>query len=62
MDVGANTCAFTFTASYANNAITGSYSAANNCAGRTGTFSLSQQCTDPATSIDRTTKDVILPC
>jgi len=62
MDVGSATCAFTFTATYANNTITGSYSAANNCAGRTGTFSLSQQCTDPATSLDRRVKDVILPC
>lgn len=52
------TCTFKITGTYANNGTTsavlsGSYTAVTNCTGDTGTFTLTQQCTDTVTSGER---------
>lgn len=52
------TCTFSTTGTYSNNGtttaqITGSYSAVTNCAGDTGTYTLTQQCVDTVTSSER---------
>lgn len=52
------TCTFSTTGTYTNNGTTtaqiaGSYSAVTNCAGDTGTYTLTQQCVDTVTSSDR---------
>lgn len=49
------TCTFTTTGTYSNNGtssatLTGSYTAVTGCAGDTGTYSLTQQCTDTVTA------------
>jgi lipopolysaccharide export system protein LptA len=51
------TCTFSTAGSYnaSTNVLSGSYSAVTNCAGDTGTYSLTQQCTDTITSADRRT-------
>jgi hypothetical protein len=54
------TCTFSTTGTYSNNGstsaqIAGSYTAVTNCPGGTGTFTLTQQCTDTITSVDRRT-------
>lgn len=55
---GGPTCTFKTHATYANNGsttatLTGAYSAVTNCSGDTGTYSLTQQCTDTVTAKDR---------
>lgn len=49
------TCTFSTTGSYStsSNVLSGSYTAKTNCAGDTGTYSLTQQCTDTITSAER---------
>ena len=49
------TCTFGFSGAYnaAANVLTGSYTAATNCSGQHGTYTLTQQCTDTITSADR---------
>lgn len=54
------TCTFSTTGTYSNNGstsaqISGAYTAVTNCPGETGTFTLTQQCTDTITSVDRRT-------
>jgi hypothetical protein len=46
------TCSFSVTGSYSTstNVLTGSYTAVTNCSGQSGTFSLTQQCTDTIAS------------
>lgn len=50
------TCTFSTTGNYngSTNVLSGSYSAVTNCAGDTGTYALTQQCTDTVTTADRT--------
>lgn len=50
------TCTFSTSGAYnaTTNVLSGSYTAVTNCAGDTGTYSLTQQCTDTVTSADRT--------
>lgn len=49
------TCTFSTTGTYSTgtNVLSGSYTAKTNCAGDTGTYSLTQQCTDTITSAER---------
>jgi hypothetical protein len=49
------TCTFSTTGSYnsSTNVLNGSYTAKTNCAGDTGTYTLTQQCTDTITSATR---------
>ncbi len=49
------TCTFSTTGNYnsATAVLSGSYTAVTNCTGDTGTYSLTQQCTDTITSIER---------
>ncbi|MGB6984504.1 MAG: hypothetical protein WBD74_00865 [Candidatus Aquilonibacter sp.] len=49
------TCTFSTTGNYnaATAVLSGSYTAVTNCTGDTGTYSLTQQCTDTVTSIER---------
>jgi hypothetical protein len=49
------TCSFSTSGTYntSTNVLSGSYTAVTNCAGDTGTYSLTQQCTDTITSIER---------
>lgn len=60
------TCTFTTTGTYTNNgttaALNGSYKAVTNCAGDTGTYALTQQCTDTVTSGDRRVSVFPNPC
>jgi len=62
--VGAATCTFAMTGTYSasTNQITGTYSAVTGCAGTTGSYALTQQCTDPATSDKRRALGIISPC
>jgi hypothetical protein len=51
-------CTYSVNGNYANNGSTsavmsGSYTAVTGCSGDTGSFSLTQQCTDTITSVDR---------
>jgi hypothetical protein len=59
------TCTFSTTGTYdpATNILSGSYAAVTNCTGDTGTYSLTQQCTDTVTSHDRRMRvGGIAPC
>lgn len=60
------TCTFSTTGTYTNNGTTavlnGSYAAVTNCAGDTGTYTLTQQCTDTVTSADRRVMAFPAPC
>jgi hypothetical protein len=58
------TCTFSTTGTYdtSTNVLSGSYSAVTNCAGDTGTYSLTQQCTDTVTSVDRRTMGLPAHC
>lgn len=49
------TCTFSTTGTYntGTNVLSGSYTAVTNCSGDTGTYSLTQQCTDTVSSVDR---------
>ena len=49
------TCTFSTNATYnsTTNVLSGSYTAVTNCTGDSGTFSLTQQCSDTVTGIDR---------
>lgn len=49
------TCTFSTTGAYSTttNVLSGSYTAVTNCAGDTGTYSLTQQCTDTITGVER---------
>jgi hypothetical protein len=49
------TCTFSTTGAYnqSTNVLSGSYTAVTNCSGDTGTYSLTQQCTDTITSGER---------
>jgi hypothetical protein len=62
--VGNATCTFSMTGSYstATNTIAGSYAAVSGCAGTTGTYTLTQTCTDPAASDKRKPDSAINPC
>jgi hypothetical protein len=48
-------CTFSVTGSYntSTNVLSGSYTAVTNCTSDTGTFTLTQQCTDTVTNVDR---------
>lgn len=50
-----STCSFSTSGAYdaATSVLSGSYSAVTGCTGDTGTYSLTQQCTDTITGIDR---------
>ncbi|HVS47254.1 MAG TPA: hypothetical protein VMS32_11415 [Verrucomicrobiae bacterium] len=52
---GGTTCSFSTTGTYntSTNALAGSYTAVTGCAGDTGTYALTQQCTDTVTSTER---------
>jgi plastocyanin len=52
------TCTFSMTGTYdtSTNVLNGSYSAVTNCSGQSGTFSLTQQCTDTITGHARREK------
>lgn len=54
------TCTFSTAGSYnsTTNVITGTYSAVTNCSGQSGTYSLTQQCSDTVTSRRRTMNTV----
>ena len=58
------TCAFSITGTYnaSTNVIAGNYSASSGCTGRSGTYSLTQQCTDPASAIYRRPMSTLFPC
>jgi hypothetical protein len=61
------TCTFSTTGTYSNGGsstpqISGSYTAVTNCPGETGTFTLTQQCTDTITSVDRRTMTFPATC
>lgn len=58
------TCAFALTGTYnaSTNVISGNYSASSGCTGQSGTYSLTQQCTDPASAIYRRPMAILLPC
>jgi hypothetical protein len=59
------TCSFSVTGTYSTstNVLSGSYSAVTNCSGESGTFSLTQQCTDTVAShIRREKTGGIAPC
>ena len=58
------TCTFSTTGTYdtSTNVLSGSYTAVTNCAGDTGTYSLTQQCTDTVTSRDRRMVGGITAC
>jgi len=62
--VGAATCTFAMTGTYnsSTNQITGTYTAVAGCAGTTGSYTLTQQCTDPATSDKRRPLGFIAAC
>ena len=57
------TCTFSTTGTYSatTNVLSGSYTAVTNCTGDTGTYSLTQQCTDTVTSVHREITGVA-PC
>lgn len=61
---GGTTCTFGTTGTYDPNtgALTGSYTAVTNCSGDSGTYSLTQQCTDTVTTQMRKLSGVISPC
>lgn len=57
-DTSGSLCTFSTTGTYANNGsssatITGTYTAITNCSGEAGSYTLNQQCTNTATSIER---------
>ena len=58
------TCTFRTSGTYdaGTNVLSGSYSAVTNCAGDTGTYSLTQQCIDTVTSGDRRTMGIPAHC
>lgn len=65
----ANTCGFKVTGTYANSTgnLNGNYSAYSGCSGETGSFTMTQQCTDPSIpgAVHRRRPDSghgILPC
>jgi len=62
--VGAATCTFAMTGAYdtTTNEINGTYSAVTGCAGTTGSYTLTQQCTDPATAERRRPAGFIAAC
>lgn len=61
---GGTTCTFSTTGAYDPNsgALSGSYTAVTNCSGDSGTYSLTQQCTDTVTTQMRALNGVISPC
>lgn len=56
-----STCTFSTTGSYnsTTNVITGTYSSVTNCSGQSGTYSLTQQCSDTPTSRIRRTMNTV---
>jgi hypothetical protein len=58
------TCTFKTTGNYntATNVLSGSYTAVTNCSGESGTFSLTQTCTDTVTHVRRSITGGIVPC
>ena len=62
MDVNGSTCAFSMSGTYASNQITGKYTAAQGCTGRSGTFTLAQTCVDPVESSARKAQDLVPAC
>jgi hypothetical protein len=58
------TCTFSTTGTYnsATAVLSGSYSAVTNCTGDTGTYSLTQQCTDTVTSGRRRDGTGVVAC
>jgi len=60
---GGPTCTFSTSGTYnaSTNVLSGSYTAVTNCTGDTGTYSLTQQCTDTVTSVHRDITGVA-PC
>lgn len=64
---GGTTCTFSVTGTYTNTGsppatLNGNYTAVTNCAGETGSFALTQQCSDTVTASDRRTMTVPAPC
>jgi len=61
---GGTTCTFSTVGTYDPNtgALSGSYTAVTNCSGDSGTYSLTQQCTDTVTTQMRKLNGVISPC
>jgi hypothetical protein len=57
---GGATCTFSMSGSYDTNAskLSGSYTAVTGCSGQSGTFALSQQCTDTITDARRRTQGI----
>lgn len=64
MDVGVVKCIYTMTGTYSASMsqITGTYTAVSNCTGQAGTFTLTQQCTDPTASDLRRPLSAPRPC
>jgi hypothetical protein len=64
LEVAGATCLFVMTGSYNPSTfqITGSYSAASGCSGRTGTYTLTQTCSEPVESKDRRPQTVPPRC
>jgi hypothetical protein len=58
------TCTFSTTGTYnsSTNVLAGTYNAVTNCSGQSGTYSLTQQCTDTITSGVRRDLTGIAPC
>jgi len=54
-DASGNTCAFNVTGSYtaSSNQLSGTYTAFSGCSGQNGSFTLTQQCSDPANAVAR---------
>lgn len=64
---GGATCTYSVTGTYTNNGtppvtLNGTYSAVTNCAGETGSFALTQQCSDTATAVERRTLNIPVAC
>ena len=64
VSVNGPTCTFAMTGTYnpANGQITGTYQAVNGCSGRTGSFTLTQQCSNPTAADRRRAMGVTQPC
>lgn len=66
MNLPSGTCTFSTTGTYTNNGTTavlsGTYNAVTNCTGDSGSFTLSQQCTDTVTANARRSMVFPKPC
>lgn len=64
VSVNGPTCTFAMAGTYntSSGQITGTYQAVNGCSGRTGSFTLNQQCSNPAAAARRRPLGVTQPC